>query len=95
MLANQILVAPILEEGATTRDIYLPTGQWRDMNTNDLITGKVWLRNYSAPLDVLPYFKLETSNTLKRRPFNNAAVHQVSATLVIVCAFVIGLSFKY
>jgi myogenesis-regulating glycosidase len=44
--------------GATSRDIYLPAGNWQDGNTDEIhntLTGK-WLRNYKAPLDTLPYF---------------------------------------
>ena len=33
-------------------------GTWRDENSEDgaMYTGPVWLRDYSAPLFVLPYF---------------------------------------
>jgi len=44
--------------GKTARDIYLPSGNWTDGNTGEIYTttsGR-WLRNYPAPLDVLPYF---------------------------------------
>ena len=44
--------------GKTSRDIYLPAGNWVDGNSGEvhnLKTGK-WLRNYPAPLDTLPYF---------------------------------------
>lgn len=58
MLGEDILVAPIVEQGAVSRDIYLPKGQWRDEAKADrpVHTGPVWLRNYPAPLDTLPYF---------------------------------------
>ncbi|KAK9700828.1 hypothetical protein QE152_g31004 [Popillia japonica] len=36
MLGEDILVAPILEEGAVTRDIYLPAGTWEDGNTGEI-----------------------------------------------------------
>jgi myogenesis-regulating glycosidase len=49
-------VAPIVEEGRITRDIYLPLGKWRDGNTGAIINGRVWLKSYRATLDVLPFF---------------------------------------
>ncbi|GAB0098690.1 uncharacterized family 31 glucosidase KIAA1161 [Sergentomyia squamirostris] len=56
LLGEDILSAPVLEEGKTSRDIYLPAGDWRDGNTNKTYRGPLWLRNYPAPLTVLPYF---------------------------------------
>ncbi|KAK7870752.1 hypothetical protein R5R35_009900 [Gryllus longicercus] len=58
LLGEDILVAPVIVEGAVTRDIYLPRGVWKDEATpaNGLIVGPVWLRDYPAPLNILPYF---------------------------------------
>ncbi|KAE9536497.1 hypothetical protein AGLY_007286 [Aphis glycines] len=58
LLGENILVAPVIVEGATSRDVYLPFGLWRDENhpTSHLITGRKWLRNYPVKLDVLPWF---------------------------------------
>ncbi|XP_072745588.1 myogenesis-regulating glycosidase-like [Anoplolepis gracilipes] len=57
LLGETILVAPVIEEGAISRDIYFPAGRWHDLNRNTIIDGPRWLRNYPAPLDTLPYFK--------------------------------------
>jgi len=62
MLGEDILVAPVVYEGATSRNIYLPQGTWRAELTNGTRTyiGPRWLENFPAPLDVLPFFtKLE------------------------------------
>ena len=47
-----------MEQGAVVRDIYLPRGQWYDEVDPDhpTYTGPLWLRDYPAPLDTLPYF---------------------------------------
>lgn len=59
LLGEDILSAPVLEENTFQRDIYLPRGTWIDGNNRNIIEGPTWLRNYSAPLEVLPYFILE------------------------------------
>jgi len=56
MLGDEILVAPIVEEGSSRRDIYLPRGNWISGFDTILYTGPTWLRNYNAPIDVVPYF---------------------------------------
>ena len=57
LLGEDLLVAPVVEEGATDRDIYLPVGTWRDENSGKVFKGPTTLRKYPAPLDVLPYFE--------------------------------------
>lgn len=56
LLGEDILVAPVIEEGAESRDIYLPKGLWRDAYNNNIYIGRGWIRDYNAPLDKLPYF---------------------------------------
>lgn len=56
LLGDSILVAPVIQEGAIARDIYLPRGTWLDPNRMTINVGPKWLRNYPAPLDILPYF---------------------------------------
>ncbi|XP_047532871.1 myogenesis-regulating glycosidase-like [Vanessa atalanta] len=63
LLGEDILVAPIFTEGATSRDIYLPIGTWLDEgNPEKVYEGPIWIYNYPAPIDVLPYFVREKSN---------------------------------
>jgi len=57
LLGNDLLVAPVLVEGATSRDIYLPRGTWRDdVNGGADIVGPTWLTSYFADLWTLPRF---------------------------------------
>ncbi|XP_012528345.1 myogenesis-regulating glycosidase [Monomorium pharaonis] len=57
LLGESILVAPVIEEGAESRNIYLPKGTWQDMNRQKAYKGPTWLLNYHAPIEILPYFK--------------------------------------
>lgn len=56
-----MLVAPVIEQGATKRDIVLPEGTWIDGNNGSVYEGKQVLKNYPAAIDVLPYFLREGS----------------------------------
>lgn len=62
MLGEDILVAPVLEEGITSRNIYLPEGEWIDKKDGSIHQGPVWLNDYAAPLEVLPYFVRSSSD---------------------------------
>ncbi|MEM0500888.1 MAG: glycoside hydrolase family 31 protein [Ignisphaera sp.] len=56
MFGSEILVAPVLERGATKRSVYLPRGvEWIDANTGDSYSGGQWIE-YSVALDVIPIF---------------------------------------
>jgi alpha-glucosidase (family GH31 glycosyl hydrolase) len=55
LLGDDILVAPVLDKGAVSRDVYLPAGQWKDQLRGGLKQGG-WYRNYGAELHELPYF---------------------------------------
>ncbi|XP_041378265.1 myogenesis-regulating glycosidase-like [Gigantopelta aegis] len=56
LVGDKLLVAPILEEGGRSRDIYLPGGRWSDILRNKELTGGQWYKNYPADLHELPYF---------------------------------------
>ncbi len=55
---RDILVAPVMKEGARSRNIVLPSGsRWIDMNnTSSVYAGGTTVYAYPAPLDVLPVF---------------------------------------
>ncbi len=56
LLGDDLLVAPVLREGQTARDIWLPLGRWREYWLGAEHPGG-WLRDYPAPLDMLPMFE--------------------------------------
>jgi alpha-glucosidase (family GH31 glycosyl hydrolase) len=56
LLGNNTLVAPILEQNARSRNIYLPAGKWKDSKHGRIIQGPKYLREYSVQLDELPIF---------------------------------------
>ncbi|WP_417068609.1 TIM-barrel domain-containing protein [Niveibacterium terrae] len=55
LVGDDLLVAPVLVEGARCRDIWLPPGTWREQRTGKQFSGG-WLREHPAPLDHLPLF---------------------------------------
>ncbi|HEY8154232.1 MAG TPA: glycoside hydrolase family 31 protein [Myxococcota bacterium] len=56
MLGPQLLVAPVVQEGATTRTVYLPSGSdWVDYYTDAVHQGGQTV-NVPAPLDRIPVF---------------------------------------
>lgn len=59
LLGDDILVAPVLESGARSRDVYLPAGQWTDELRGGIKQGG-WHRNYRVELHELSYFKRKT-----------------------------------
>ncbi|KAJ7344291.1 hypothetical protein JRQ81_000241 [Phrynocephalus forsythii] len=58
LIGDEVLVAPITEQGQSQRDIYLPgEGQkWMDTNTAQVFDGGAFIRNYSVTLLDVPVF---------------------------------------
>jgi alpha-glucosidase len=55
LFGPEILVAPVMDEGATGRSVYLPAGEWIDFWNDAAHTGCQSL-DVAAPLDTLPLF---------------------------------------
>ena len=53
LLGNEILVAPVLKEGATTRSLYVPRGAWVDFWTGDSVSGGQEV-TVPAPVEHIP-----------------------------------------
>jgi alpha-glucosidase (family GH31 glycosyl hydrolase) len=58
LFGSEILVAPVMDEGARQRKIYLPKGEWLDFWNETTYTGPQWFE-VQAPLDILPLFVRE------------------------------------
>lgn len=52
---DKILVCPILEQGAVSRTVYLPKGQWYNIWTHELLAGEKE-HLVDAPLESMPIF---------------------------------------
>lgn len=58
LVGEDLLVAPVIVPKARQRDIYLPPGRWQSYwDAAEIHQGSAWLRNYPAPLEVLPLFQ--------------------------------------
>jgi alpha-glucosidase len=55
LAGESILVAPVLEQGATKRMVYLPEGTWYDYWTGEKFEGKQYILK-DAPIDVCPIY---------------------------------------
>ncbi len=56
LFGKELLVAPVVEKEALTKQVYLPQGEWIDYNDGRTsYKGKQWI-TYPAPLNVIPVF---------------------------------------
>jgi len=55
MLGNATLVAPVLEAGATSRPVYLPSGTWRSAERRGEYRGPAWIE-VPVPIDEIAVF---------------------------------------
>ena len=60
MIGDDLVVAPIVEQGATSRDVYLPRGLWRDMlhgQEHSVEEDGFYLREVEAGINDCPYYE--------------------------------------
>ncbi|NCG21149.1 MAG: hypothetical protein GWP91_19225 [Rhodobacterales bacterium] len=62
LLGPDLLVAPVLHQGMTARDVYLPEGQWFHVWSGDTYTGPSWV-TIDAPLGSPPVFSRGADRT--------------------------------
>ena len=60
MWGKNLLIAPVLQKGATTRSLYLPKGKWYDYKTFSVKEGGRWI-NDAVTLDAIPVYVKEGS----------------------------------
>lgn len=61
LVGDEYLVAPVMEYGARSRDIYFPIGRWRDQfrNLSNIIEGPKSVNNVTVALYELAYYRRE------------------------------------
>ncbi|XP_070191925.1 uncharacterized protein [Littorina saxatilis] len=57
LVGDSLLVAPVLCEGVTQRNIYVPKGVWSDKLKNNIVLGPKLLEDYRVGLNEVPYFE--------------------------------------
>jgi len=76
MFGPAFLVAPVTEQGATSRKVYLPAGSdWYDWWTNRKIAGGQWI-DAAAPIDRIPLFVRAGSIVPLGAPIQNTSTKQ-------------------
>ncbi|XP_071509210.1 myogenesis-regulating glycosidase-like [Diadema antillarum] len=63
LVGDDLLVAPIVEEGALSRRVYLPKGRWRDELHGTEHDGGDWLQKVEVPLSEALYYTRVTDST--------------------------------
>ena len=56
MFGGKYLVAPVLDLHVSEREVYLPEGRWKDMNSGEVLEGGRTVRA-AAPIDVIPVYE--------------------------------------
>jgi len=52
---DAFLIAPVMNREGI-RDVYLPSGDWTDFWTGQVLTGPVWLKGVACPLEKIPVY---------------------------------------
>ncbi|XP_055388133.1 SITS-binding protein [Condylostylus longicornis] len=62
-IGEDLIVAPILNQGITSREVYLPQGVWKDGIDGSLRKGSRWIHSYKVPTEKVAYFVKMPDNT--------------------------------
>ncbi len=96
MFCNEILVAPVYTEGASSREVTLPEGTWYDLYTGERMTSDGTAQSVDAPAETTPAFlrsgavlpvQLDTESLALTEAINgydasDAGSHEANALLV-------------
>lgn len=55
-IGEDIIVAPVIQQGEHERDIYLPKGIWRNEMDGSPTKGEKWLHHYRVKDHQIPFF---------------------------------------
>jgi alpha-D-xyloside xylohydrolase len=81
MFGPALLIAPVTEQGMTSREVYLPAGvDWYNFWTNERVHGGQHIR-VEAPIDVIPIFVRAGSILPLGAPIESTDEHQATAKL--------------
>lgn len=81
LVGENILVAPVVTQGARNRMVYLPKGNWRDYHTKETIAGD----NYfvaGAPLDICPIY-VKSGSIIPNYPVQNYVGEKDITSLIL------------
>jgi len=81
LLGKNLLVAPVVEPGATTRRVYLPRGSWYDFWTGELISGGREISRDVA-LEIMPLY-VRAGSILPLGPIKQYTAERVDQPLSI------------
>ncbi|MCD7739547.1 MAG: glycoside hydrolase family 31 protein [Lachnospiraceae bacterium] len=81
LIGSRILAAPVVQQGADHRMVYLPQGQWYDYWTGEKIAGSVWFVR-EAPLDVCPLY-VKAGTVLPCMPEQSYVGEKPNDTLIL------------
>lgn len=71
LVGDTLLAAPVLRPGATSREVWLPTGSWIDFNTGEVLAGGRTVTR-PAPLGTCPLFVRAGKPLFQLEPRRNA-----------------------
>ncbi|KGX90824.1 glycosyl hydrolase family 31 [Pontibacillus marinus BH030004 = DSM 16465] len=57
LFGEDLMVAPIIEEGREERDVYFPKGEWIQLFTNECVTGPCFRKVKASLMDIPVYVK--------------------------------------
>ena len=75
MFGPDILVAPVVQAGARSREVYLPGGEetiWENLSDGQIYHGGAW-QTVEAPLDVIPLFARQGKDQGLRKAIQEAS----------------------
>ena len=57
MFGSKYLIAPVLYQGMTEREVYLPNGTWKSIHDGRMYSGNQTITT-EAPIDIIPVYEI-------------------------------------